>query len=238
MSDLHHVGVSAPDPESRAKLEGVGPEFIRQGLMGAREKSWEALKLIYSRLQEGMTEGEARRLANDTMKELGSAKYWHQPWVRFGPGTALTFHKLLQPTYRLQKGDPVYLDLGPVWRDEATNLEYEGDVGETFIFGENAEVAKAIEASRTLWKESHVLWNEGASGETMYAFLDKRAAELGYRLIDNVLGHRLSDFPHNKYSKERLGKVPFHPHTSLWVLEFQINDPENRFGVFYEDLLF
>jgi hypothetical protein len=41
----------------------------------------------------------------------------------------------------------------------------------------------------------------------------------------------------NGRAKERLDKAPFHPETSLWILEFQINDPDSRFGAFHEDLL-
>jgi len=235
MSDLHFVGASSPDGQS---LEAVDPKFVRDGLLRAREKSWEGLRKIHARLKEGMTEGDARKLANETLAELGSTKYWHQPYVRFGPGTALTFHNSLQKDYRLKEGDPIYLDLGPVWHDPESGLDYEGDVGDAFVLGTNPEVEKCIQVAHELWEEAKTLWQkDNLSGDKLYSFLDKRASELGYILHDKVNGHRLGDYPHTKYSKERLSKVPFRPGVSLWILEFQLNAPDSSFGVFFEDLL-
>ncbi|MBS1960797.1 MAG: hypothetical protein JST04_01170 [Bdellovibrionales bacterium] len=55
--------------------------------------------------------------------------------------------------------------------------------------------------------------------------------------MEKVDGHRMADFPHHRYAKERLAEVPFVPSPDLWVLELQLNDPANRFGAFFEDLL-
>ncbi len=133
------------------------------------------------------------------------------------------------------------VDFGPAWPDAELGLEYEGDYGDTFIFGASGaspEAAKCAAAARQLFGEVKTLWKERqASGEAVYAFLDKRATELGYRLHKEVEGHRLADFPHHKYSKERLSKVPFFFSESLWILEVMLVDPQARFGAFFEDLL-
>lgn len=50
-------------------------------------------------------------------------------------------------------------------------------------------------------------------------------------------GHRISDFPRHKYTLERVANFPIKATDSLWILELQINDPKNRFGAFYEDIL-
>jgi hypothetical protein len=96
-------------------------------------------------VQEGMTEREAMKMAFEVFKENGVTKHWHKPYVRFGPGTALSFNDPLQSDYRLQKDDPFYIDLGPAWRDEETGIEYEGDVG-NFLF--LAPMKKRLSASR------------------------------------------------------------------------------------------
>ena len=109
---MHALVVEIGD--KRKILESTDPRFIKDGLLKAREKSWEALTEIRSRLSAGMTEIEAQITANQRLKELGSTKNWHKPVVRFGPGTALSYHSPLQSDYRLKTGDPVYLDIGPV----------------------------------------------------------------------------------------------------------------------------
>ncbi len=231
MSDLHFVGATG--------VEGVDPKFVREGLFAAREKTWAALRAIQSVLREGMTEVEAHDAAKETLVALGSTRHWHRPYVRFGSGTVRTFHEALRSDYRLKAGDPVTLDLGPVWTDPASGMEYEGDVGDSFVFeGSDPEFERLARCTRGLWKEARDLWrDENATGERLYEFLKVRAAQEGWSLVERVTGHRISDYPHSKYAKERLNKVAFSPTTSLWILELQVNDPGERFGAFYEDLL-
>jgi Xaa-Pro aminopeptidase len=235
MSDFHSLSATS---DQNSRLESVHPEFVLAGLLTAREKSWQAFSAIRSQLKIGMTEIEAREMALRTLRELGSTKNWHKPWIRFGPGTTLTFYELAQADYRLQEGDPVYFDLGPVWPDVNLPIEYEGDVGDTFIFGINPEAQKLIEATHRVWGEARDRWkDQKLTGEQLYDFLKKRAAELGYSLLEKIDGHRLGDFPHVKYSKERLSRVTFPPRESLWILELQLLHPTLKIGAFYEDLL-
>jgi Xaa-Pro aminopeptidase len=229
MSDLHFVSVNS---------EKVDPKFLREGMLTAREKSWEAFQLIKSQLKEGLTEGEAREVCLQVLKEKGAEKHWHRPYVRLGKGTALSFHDPVQPSYRLQKNDPVYIDLGPVWKDSLSGLEYEGDVGDTFVFGKYPDAERCALRAQQIFVEAQEKWRaEKCSGSELYSFIEKRANDLGYQLLEKVDGHRLGDYPHTKYSKERLAKVEFNPTTCLWVLEVQLLDPDKRFGAFYEDLL-
>lgn len=232
MSDLHNIGVSGEG------LEKVSSEFVEKGLLKAREKTWAAFEKIRTLLKAGMSELEGRELAIQVLGELGAKKHWHKPYVRFGPGTALTFHDPIQKEYRLKTSDPVYMDLGPVWSEPEFQLEYEGDVGDSFVFGTNPEVERCIEVAHSLWKQAQSNWRQNRlSGGELYGFLKSRAEKQGYVLVEKVTGHRLSDYPHVKYSKERLDRVSFTPAPNLWILEFQLNDPSGRFGVFYEDLL-
>jgi hypothetical protein len=238
MSDFHPIGYTET---SRRAAEQVSPAFVRQGILVAREKSWIALKDIQTCVREGLTEREALQVAIQILKDHQAQHHWHKPYVRFGPGTALTFRDPLQKEYRLQPGDPFYIDLGPVFTDSETGIEYEGDVGDTFVFGENAEAQKCIDAAHSLFHEAHTFWRQNqASGKQVYELLATQARTLGYTLAPEVLGHRLSDFPHSRYTKQNLAAADFTPSTSLWVLEVQLlwqHPSRGLLGAFYEDLL-
>lgn len=222
----------------QASAESVSPGFIVAGLLHARERTLKVLDEVRSSLREGMTEDDARRMALKIFLDHGVSKHWHKPYIRFGAGTTLTFHEPLQPDYRLREGDPYYIDLGPVWADRESGLEYEGDYGDTFVLGSNGEAEACAAAARELFAEARGEWRKGGvSGEALYRLLRRRAVELGYDMVEKVDGHRVGDFPHMKHSKERLAKTQFIPSESLWVLEIQINDRAGRFGAFFEDLL-
>ncbi len=227
-----------PIGNTPAAIEGIDPGFLKDTLQKFQQKTWEVFLEIRKHLRVGMTEDEARKVALQIFSDLEVSKHWHRPYIRFGAGTALTFLDLIQPDYRLQLNDPVYIDLGPVWSDEDSSLMYEADVGDTFIFGENLLAAKCAEAARLIFTEVQSKWkSEKISGSEIYEWIQKRAEALGYKWVEKVDGHRIGDFPHQKYSKERLKSLQFSPSGFLWVLEVQINDPQDRFGAFYEDIL-
>ena len=235
MSDLHPLGII---PDSQEALEAVDPRFLLEGLLAARQKTVEAVELIRASLRAGMTEDEAREQSMGILARLGASKHWHKPYIRFGPGTVLTFHEPLQPDYRLQEGDPFYVDIGPVWCDPKAGLDYEGDYGDTFVLGSNPDAERCAAAARSLFAEARRDWKEGRRrGAEIYALLKRRAAERGYDLLERAAGHRLGDFPHHRHSKEQLAKIAFYPSPSLWVLEVQIVHTASRFGAFFEDLL-
>ena len=131
MNTPHPLAVLA---ESQAALEAVGPEFIKAGLYRARDKTKAVFETLKASLKEGMTEDEGRKMTLDVFANLGVKKHWHRPYVRFGLGTSLCFNDPVQPNYHLQKNDACYIDLGPVWRDDETGIEYEGDYGRLICF--------------------------------------------------------------------------------------------------------
>lgn len=231
----HEVNVIVQDPKL---LEAVGPQFLRESLLKAQHQTRMIVLEVLSQIQVGMTEDEARILALDIFADHGIQKHWHRPYIRFGPGTILSFHDPVQPDYKLQENDILYIDMGPVIRDEALGVEYEGDYGDSYILGENKEANVCIQSARKLFLEARSKWLlEHYTGEQMYEFLKSRAESLGYKLHQKVLGHRVSDFPHHKFTKEKLGALKFKPSQSIWVLEVHLLDSRNRFGAFFEDLL-
>lgn len=239
MTDFHGVGLSEDSsPEARKLAEAAGPAFVRQGLITAREKTWKVLHEIRKEIREGLSEREGFQLALKVFHGFGVDKHWHKPYLRFGPGTTLTFRDPLQPDYRLTDGDAYYIDLGPVWKDDKTGIEYEGDVGDTYVLGDNLPAEKCADTARELFGVATDYWREkNSSGVELYAFLDTEARKRGYVLKDQVDGHRVSDYPHNKYSKERLAGLEFCPTPLIWVLEVQIVDQQSEVGAFFEDLL-
>jgi hypothetical protein len=235
MTELHRVGISS---SSNHPLEAVNPTFVKEGILKAQKKSWDVLNDLKSLMKIGITEDEARKLALQLFQDHGVTKHWHRPYIRFGAGTTLTFNDPLRTGAFLKDGDPYYLDLGPVWIDSELGLEYEGDVGDTFVFGNNPEAEKCAQTARDLFDQAKQKWKETKlDGKSIYEFLHQEASNRNYQLIEHVKGHRVSDFPHHRYSKSTLGDIDFCPNESLWVLEIQIIEPRLQIGAFYEDLL-
>lgn len=231
----HEVHIISQDPKI---LEAVSSQFVRESLLKAQHQTRMIVLEILSQIQIGMTEDEARILALDIFSDYGITKHWHRPYIRFGSGTVLSFHDPVQPDYKLQENDPLYIDVGPVIKDEALGIEYEGDYGDTYVRGENPEVQKCIRDARKLFSAARSKWlTDHYTGEQIYEFLNTESKALGYKLHQKVLGHRVGDFPHQKYTKEKLSKLNFKPSQSIWVLEVHLLDPQERFGAFFEDLL-
>jgi len=218
--------------------EAVDDKFVIQKIFQARNKTIQLFNEIKSNLHEGMNELEARKLALKISKDFGVTKHWHQPYIRFGSGTALSFHDPLQAGNIFLVNQPYYIDLGPVWEDANTGLEYEGDYGDTFVLGENADAEKCIQLAHRLFSEAKDRWiKEQLSGKQLYQFIKNEVELNNFKLMEDFDGHRISDFPHHKYTQDRLTQIPFTPTPSFWILELQINDSQNRFGAFFEDIL-
>lgn len=176
MSGLSQINYSGP-PQS---IEAVAPLFLQKNLIESQLKSWTVLREINRQIREGMTEREAYELSLNIFSDHGVKKHWHRPYIRFGAGTLLISKDPIQEDYRLKPGDPYYIDVGPVWADLDQNLEYEGDVGDTFILGENPEAGRCIEAARSIFFETKNLWKEDRfTGKQIRAFLIQRSQALG-----------------------------------------------------------
>ena len=214
------------------RREAVGETFSLPAMVKARDLTFEAVRRIADQIRPGVTEGRGNEIAQEVLEAMGMDRLWHKNLVRFGAGTILTFHADFQPDYVLQANDIFFVDLGAVFDG------HEGDAGDTFVVGDDAEMHACAQAARTLWDEVAARWrDDGVTGEALYQFAKGRAEAMGWTLNWEVKGHRVSDFPHAIYKAGALGDFDGAPATGLWILEIQIAHPTRPIGAFYEDLL-
>ena len=212
--------------------EKTKEDFSSELFFEIRDRTRNALNLISERIQVGMLEEEAGELALSTLQELGTRQGWHPAYVRFGPNTIKSYGAPSEPGVRLGENDIYFIDMGPVWQG------YEGDAGDTFVTGDDPEMARCAADVKRVFNTVSEKWKTSdLSGEALYQFAEQTAQEMGWVLNLDLSGHRLSDFPHDNYYDGALAAIPFHPAPKLWVLEIQIRHPGKPFGAFYEDLL-
>lgn len=215
---------------NRTESEAVGPHFTEDGMTEARNQTMRALDVIAARVSPGMTEEEGERLARKTLKELGLLLGWHKVVVRFGCNTVLEYGAPSKPGVVLQTDDIMTLDIGPLWNG------WEGDGGNTYTVGNNAEMNRARDDVRALWLKVAAYWRDtGASGKALYDYASNQADEMGWVLNPIMAGHRVADFPHPYHG--RLIDLPDAPTAHRWILEILILHKSKRFGAYYEDLL-
>jgi Xaa-Pro aminopeptidase len=221
------VGIAQP-----RNREAHGARFSLAAMQHAQAMTWEGVRRIAAQMKPGMSEREAVAQAEATLQALGMERLWHKTLIRFGSETLKTFKTLGDPERMLGETDIFFVDIGVVWDG------HEGDAGDTFVVGDDPEMAACAEAARTLWRKVAERWRrDGLSGQALYAYAEERAQAMGWRLNLEIRGHRVCDFPHAIYKAGDLGDFELCPTTGLWILEIQITHPSRPFGAFFEDLL-
>ncbi|RAO77020.1 M24 family metallopeptidase [Dyella jiangningensis] len=217
---------------SHPRQEAVGDRFDPQLMQHARERTWAALQGIRARMQPGISEDEAKAMALEVFQKLGMERLWHPVIIRIGPNTTKTYRERSEPGVRLGENDIYFIDLGLVFSG------HEGDAGDTFVTGHAPQQQACAEAARQLFHLVADAWrSRGLSGEALYAFAERQAEAIGWRLNHEIKGHRVSDFPHAVHKAGDLGELGERPSSGLWILEIQIAHPTEPYGAFYEDLL-
>jgi len=211
--------------------EKVGPRYSLDGMLAAREQSVRALASIASQLRVGMTTTEAIDMANRQLQAMGASHTWHPTYIRFGEDTVRTPRQGIDPLRRLRATDIAVVDLGPVWDG------YEGDYGDTFVFGEHPLHQACVKALHEVFDETREAWRGGLTGRGLYDFAERSAATKGWRLERNLAGHRIADFPHALFGQEKLAELEIVPSEMVWVLEIQLCHPTEAVGAFFEDIL-
>lgn len=211
--------------------EQTGEKFNLEIYLASQEKTRKLVKQFSKFLVPGMTEVEAKALLEKTMDESGLEKRWHPTKMRIGKNTVKSFRDESEPIV-LSESDLFFVDIGPVYSN------HEADYGETFVIGENPEFTHLRDSTRKVFDlTKKEFLDKKLSGKDLYTFAENEASKLGLRLNSAMYGHRLGDFPHAVYSRDKLGLIEFSPTPNLWILEIHlINDSIGR-GAFFEDLL-
>src|ERR1700733_9558636 len=201
-------------------------------LLAQRARTYQAITAIAAAIRPGLLEEEAVALASSILAERDMRRGWHKVNLRFGINTTLHFHSPSQPGVVLGNNDIFFIDIGPVFE------RWEGDGGDTFVVGQNAELARCARDARAVFHATRRRWlADGLNGGALYDFAGAEDARLGWVLNLDMNGHRISDFPHAAIFKGPLSQIDFRPSAGLWVLEIQIRHPSESFGAFFEDIL-
>jgi Xaa-Pro aminopeptidase len=218
--------------EKQSALEAVGPAFTREQMLLMRGKTRRIINQIAAAVKPGMVEEDAVEMAKNLLAENDMVRGWHDVYVRFGTNTLKTFGAPSDPGIVLKEDDIFLIDIGPVWED------WEGDGGDTFVFGGDPNKERCAKDARDLFHTVRHKWEAtGMSGKELYEFAVAEAAALGWELNMDLSGHRLSDFPHAAIYDGPMADVDFKPSPLLWVLEIHIRHPTDGYGAFYEDML-
>jgi len=212
--------------------ERVGPAFSTEGMLRARGETRKAIAAIAARIRPGMLEEDAVAIAKAVIAAQGHALSWHPTRVRFGANTTKPMKLASQPGIVLGENDIFFIDIAPRVDD------WEGDGGAAFTVGDAPELARCAADAERLFHEVRQAWQARHwTGQQLYDFAARRAAEMGWTLNPDLPGHRVSDFPHAAIHTGALADYQHSPSAMRWILEIHLLDPHGRFGAFFEDML-
>lgn len=193
----------------------------------------------------GRSERDIERDIYDlALERFGVEKHWHKRIVRAGPNTLSTATD--NPPVRVVGPDEtVYVDLGPVFD------EWEGDVGRTYLMGNDPAKAKLIADLERIFGigQQHYRATADITGAGLYDFVCKQAEDAGWRFGGTIAGHVVGEFPHARLPGDKeLNRIsPRNPRPMSepdglgqvrhWILEVHLVDRSGTFGGFYERLL-
>ncbi|MEN5162444.1 NAD(P)H dependent flavin oxidoreductase family protein [Achromobacter kerstersii] len=221
---------SPPAPPAHP-WERVSERFTMDGILQARQRSITAVHEIAALMTPGITTADAIARADAHLRQMGASHNWHPTYIRFGADSQSPAVQATDRQRTLGEDDIFVIDIGPVWDG------YEGDYGDTFVTGSNADQQRCAQAARDVFERTRLAWLNGMTGQALYELADTYAHELGCKLVHEIPGHRVSDFPHALYGKHQLANADFVPGDGIWVLEIQVRDQHQPIGAFYEDVL-
>jgi methionine aminopeptidase len=217
-------------------VEMTGEKFNLDFYLASQNICREVTNHIAKLIAPGISEKEGQSLISEELKKVGVKKFWHPTKFRFGSDTLKNFRELPDESLRLQSGDVFYIDVGPVFED------HEADYGKTFVLpGENKDLQRLhqlTEASIEVWIRTQRKWQETKlTGIGLLNYASDIAKTFDFELNPYMAGHRLGDFPHALFSKEKLFESKIVPSKNLWVLEIHLLDKKTGRASFFEDIL-
>jgi Xaa-Pro aminopeptidase len=70
--------------------QAVGEKFAIESMRHARDRTWEVVERVATRIRPGMLESEAAAECKRILQELGMDRIWHPILIRFGENTLKT----------------------------------------------------------------------------------------------------------------------------------------------------
>lgn len=109
--------------ESLNKLHQYTDRQDHEKVKRVNAASWQILNKICEAITPGVKESEIKAYCFELYEKMAVDRIWHQPYIRFGENTVLTFHDSAREDLTLQADDIAFVDIGIVIDG------MEGDVG-------------------------------------------------------------------------------------------------------------
>jgi len=220
---------------SLRSVASVNEYFVKQDLesiLCVREQTQKILDEIVSVIKPGLRESEAYKLLKEIYARYGITRSWHNPYLRFGTNTILTYKNTAVEDILLKDDDIAFIDIGPLIGD------LEGDLGTTLVFGDNEKFHALKAASEDIFNYGLEFFKAyKPSGKEMQEFISSKAQEMGYISLLDSTGHLIGDFSHSAVWNQGMATYEEKMQSGIWVLEVHIKDPELPYGAFYENIL-
>ena len=218
-----------------------------EALLSAQKRAQEMFDEIERTglIRPGLLESEASKAIYRLSRDKHDAgRHWHKRVLRAGPNTVLPYQA--DPEDRvIAEDDIVYVDLGPVFQN------WEADFGRTYVLGNDPRkhalcslVGQMFHAGKQYFKEHPEI-----TGSELYRKVCDMAAEAGWQYGNDIAGHIVGEFPHEKIIGDRI-TLYIHPdnHQPLraldqfgrrrhWILEMHLVERDRQYGAFFEELL-
>jgi len=205
-------------------------------------KAIEQSDLIMAGKSEEQLNSEVCDLA---LKRFRIEKHWHKKIVRSGKNT-LAIYSDNPPNRIIEKGDILFVDLGPVVEG------YEADIGRTYVLGNNTRKLKLKSDVERAWYEIQEWYQKQTTlkASDLFQYVVEKAKQFGWEFGGEIAGHIVGKFPHEQPSDPRSLELDIHPanHNDMflldaegnkrhWILELQFIDREHEIGAYFEQLL-
>jgi methionine aminopeptidase len=221
--------------ESRRLSLSVSDYFLNQdieNILFARDQTQKILDEIISVIKPGLRESEVYAFAKDIYRDYGIVRSWHNPYIRFGTNTGVTYKDRAVEDILLKDDDIAFVDIGPLIG------EVEGDLGVTLVFGNNEKLYSLKSASEKLFAYGLEFFkSHEPTGIEMQEFISSKAREMGYISLLESTGHLIGNFSHSAIWNQGVATYTEKMQSGVWILEVQIKDPELPYGAFYENIL-